>query len=363
MSERSVDVRAETAAKLASEFGRDEMSESERALAEEIFRLMVRDAEVRVRESLAVHLKESPTVPHDVAVALARDVDSVAIPILQFSTVLTDVDLLEIVRSQNPEKQVAIAQRQQVSAEVSEALVETSNEKVVLSLVANQGADISETALQKVVEEFGGQIGVQNSLVNRAGLPVTVAERLVAMVSDRLRDHLISHHALADNAIADIINQSRERATISLSADAGEDDIESLVRHLDANHRLSPSIMLRAVCMGHMAFFEAGIAELGHVPLTNARKLIYDAGKRGFRALYKKTALPAALFPAFRCALDVASENELDGGEFDRERYCRRMIERVLTQYEELGVTFDSTDLEYLLAKLGQLPSSLSVNF
>jgi uncharacterized protein (DUF2336 family) len=135
------------------------------------------------------------------------------------------------------------------------------------------------------------------------------------------------------------------------------------VKHLNVYRRLSPSIMFRAVCMGDMAFFEAGMAELTQVPLSNARKLIFDPGKRGFKALYRKAALPAVLFPAFRCALDVARENELDGGELDRERYRRRMIERVLTQYEELGVTFDSTDVEYLLAKMSQLPPTLGVQW
>jgi hypothetical protein len=111
--------------------------------------------------------------------------------------------------------------------------------------------------------------------------------------------------------------------------------------------------------MGDMAFFEAGMAELGRVPLINARTLIYDPGRQGFKALYDKCLLPPPMFPAFRCALEVAEENELDGGEFDRERYCRRMIERILTQYEELGISFDSTDLDYLLSKMNQLPTNL----
>ena len=52
----------------------------------------------------------------------------------------------------------------------------------------------------------------------------------------------------------------------------------------------------------------------------------------------------------------MARENQFDGGELDRERYGRRMIERILTQYEKLGVTFASADLEYLLTKMNQLP-------
>jgi uncharacterized protein (DUF2336 family) len=184
-----------------------------------------------------------------------------------------------------------------------------------------------------------------------------VAERLVTMVSDQWRNHLITHHQLSGHLAADITRQSRERATISLSAGADREDVEGLVRHLNSHRRLTSSIMLRAVCMGDVTFFEAGMAELGTVPLANAQTLIHDSGELGFKALYEKAKLPSALYPAFRCALDVAQENAFDGGELDRERYCRRMIERILTQYEKHGVSFDSTDLEYLLAKLDQLPA------
>ena len=57
-----------------------------------------------------------------------------------------------------------------------------------------------------------------------------------------------------------------------------------------------------------------------------------------------------------RAAMDVARETEND-----RERYSRRMIERILTQYGNLGVEFDSDDLEYLLTNMGQLaPDTLN---
>ena len=62
--------RAETAGKIAAGFNTGDLTAEERQLAEEIFRLMVQDAEVRVREALAHSLKENPGVPHDVAVSL-----------------------------------------------------------------------------------------------------------------------------------------------------------------------------------------------------------------------------------------------------------------------------------------------------
>jgi len=65
---------------------------------------------------------------------------------------------------------------------------------------------------------------------------------------------------------------------------------------------------------------------------------------------------PAA---AVRAAIDVSRELEYDGREHDRERYSRRMIERIMTQYDDLGVEFESDDLNYLLTKMSQLPSDI----
>jgi uncharacterized protein (DUF2336 family) len=351
--EHSVEARINAATKVAQRFSLGQLSENQRRIAEEIFRLMARDAEIRVRLSLAFNLKESARVPHDVAITLAKDVESVALPMLQFSRVLTDDDLLEIVSSQNQAKQVAIASRPEVSPTVSEALVDTHNREVVEHLVANDGAEISEQALQTILAEFGGVEDIQGSLVHRARLPMTIAERLVTMVSNQLREHLVANHQLPDLIAADIVSQSRERATMSLALGADRADVEGLVKHLKANGRLTLSIMLRAACIGDTAFFEAGMAALAALPIANVQRLMHDRGSLGFKALYDKAGLPEALFPAFRCALDVVHETQYDGGERDRERYRRRVLERILTQYEKLNVMFDSDDLEYLLAKLG----------
>ncbi|MBF0562092.1 MAG: DUF2336 domain-containing protein [Alphaproteobacteria bacterium] len=348
--------RANTAAKLAQQFGRGDFTPAQRQMAEQIFRIMVRDAEVRVRQALSVHLKESGLVPRDVANSLARDVEDVALPILQFSDVLTNEDLIEIVRGQGVEKQKAVARRAHVDSDVAAALVDEGNEDVVVTLVTNQGADISELSLQKVVDRFGDSEAIQGPLVHRAKLPITVAERLVATVSERLRDHLLTHHELPPAVAADLVMQTRERATITLSSQSTEDEVQMLVAQLISNNRLTPSIILRAVCMGDMKFFEYSLAELAGVPVVNARILIHDSGDLGLRGIYTKAMLPLEYYPAARAAIDVAHETQYDGEANDRERYSRRIIELVLTQYGELGIQFEKDDLDYLFLKMSQLP-------
>lgn len=356
LEDPSEEKRAETAEKIAVEFDRGSLSEGERNLAEQIFRIMVHDAAVRVREALSNNLKSNPLVPHDVAVTLAKDVNSVALPILEASDVLTDEDLVDIIKLNDPTKQSAIAGRPEVSETVSDAIVDTKNEQAVSRLVSNPGAEISEGSFDKVFDSMGDSAAVQEAMAGRARLPVTIAERLVTMVSERLRQKMAERIELPPDAMTDLVMQIRERAVLSISVESEAADLVRLVRQLKKNGRLTPSILLRALCMGDINFFHTGMAELAQIPIENARELIGDSGDLGLRAIFNKAGLPSGFFPAVRAAIDVSKETEYDGGERDLERYSRRMIERILTQYGDLGVEFEADDLEYLLTKMNSLP-------
>lgn len=351
-------MRAELAAKLAGDYGRVSLSPSELELAQEIFRLMVHDAEVRVREALSANLKSNPLLPRDIAMDLARDVESVSIPMIEVSEVLTTEDLIEIVRSQSPQKQVAVAGRRTIHSDVADILVDTGNQDVVAKLVANPGAHLTEPCIHKVVDRFGDVEAIQEPLVKRPVLPITVAERLVAKVSSHLRGQLLSRHKISPDLAADLVLQGRERATVGLAFGASDDEVEALVGQLALNNRLTPSLVLRAICMGNLKFFEQSLARLAGVPLANARLLVHDPGGSGLDTLCKRADIPRSIFSAIKAAVAAIDETDFDGREGEAERFSRRVIERVLTQYEMLGVEFESDDLEYLLAKLGQMPSA-----
>lgn len=353
LGDRTPERRAAAVNKVVKHLAHAELSERERTAATEIFRELARDVEERVRAAMAFHVKESELLPHDVAVHLARDVDSVATPILRYSEVLTDQDLMEITRSVSQSKLKAVAGRRQVGTALAEMLAEKGDEDVVSTLAGNQGAALNEASMHRMLDRFGQSERVHGPITRRGELPVAVAERLVTLVSDRLQEYLVTHHELDPATASDIVLQSRERATLGLVAD--EDGVgpatEALVAQLQANGRLSATIVLRSLCMGDIAFFEHAVARLADVPVVNARVLIHDRGELGLSRLFEKARLPKVLFPAVRVAVDVADETGLDGEPDDRERRSRRIIQRILTQYEDLG----SENLEYLLAKLGKL--------
>jgi uncharacterized protein (DUF2336 family) len=351
MAEPSPAVRAELASKIGTEIDNPSLNETETALAQDIVRVMAKDVEASVRVALAQNLRNAEHLPHDVAIRLANDIESVALPILESSKVLTDADLVEIVRAGAPAKQETIAARKDVSETVSDELITKGGEKAVAKLMENATAHISEKALNSAVDRFASNDAVKEKIVRRPTLPPTVTERLVTMVAENLREHLVSHHQVSPSVAADIVMQSRERAVVSLTGKSSIEELEKMILQMYTNKRLTPSLIVRALCMGDISFFEVSIAVLANVPLVNARILLHDAGQLGLRSLYERAGMPKDLLPVVRAAMEILAETEMDGGEHDRERYREHVIERVLTKHENM----DTENVDYLLKKLGDV--------
>ena len=355
----SGEARADAADKIAAQFSSGSLTESERKLAEDIFRIMVQDAEERVRAALSSNLKDALDLPSEVAKTLATDLsDSVALPMIQFSSALSDADLVEIVRNQGGARTRAVAERPDVSVEVSDAIVEHGDEDAVVALVSNTGAKISEQSLDRVVEAYGDNERIQDPLVHRPTLPVRVAEKLVAKVADSLKDYLVQHHELPEQTATDLILRSRERATLGLSGQGNSDAVAALVDQLKGNGRLTPSIILRALCVGDLSFFEHALSALSDVPVANARILIHDQGDLGLKSLYQKAGMPLALLPAYQSALEMVHSAEIERTDDDPEQRMRRLLERVLTDHEGIVEEFGADTVDYLLTKFGRLSQS-----
>ena len=103
--------RADMATKVAGKINAYSLTKTQFQIAMDIVELMARDAAEIVRESLSANLKASPELPHAVALRLAQDVDAVALPILEYSEVLEDEDLLDLVRCLEDSPQLTLRQK------------------------------------------------------------------------------------------------------------------------------------------------------------------------------------------------------------------------------------------------------------
>ena len=92
----SVENKALTAQKISAYYDGKDISERGRKLAEDIFRIMVEDVQIKVREVLSESLKNCKSIPRDIVLKLINDQDSVAVPFIKYYDNLTDEDLITI---------------------------------------------------------------------------------------------------------------------------------------------------------------------------------------------------------------------------------------------------------------------------
>jgi uncharacterized protein (DUF2336 family) len=222
----------------------------------------------------------------------------------------------------------------------------------VRAACANDNADFAEQSLQTAMERFERSEALAVAMAYRKALPPSIAEKLISRVSDQVRQHLVDQHGVSPETALNTALAVRERATVDLVDQAGKtSDLKAFCAHLHRQERLTASLMLRALVSGNISFFEWGLAELTDVPHHRVWVMVHDAGPLGLRAIYQRAALPEALYPAFRAAVDQFHALHLEGGDLDLPRFQERLMQRFLTQ----NAGGASEDIDYLLARLDSL--------
>jgi uncharacterized protein (DUF2336 family) len=328
--EPSSKVRADIAQKVAASYNSSSFTPKANKIATDILRLLLQDTSRQVRKVLAQELKSQHNAPHDVMIALANDDFDIAEEVLLHSSVLHESDLLELIRANDDiKKMVAVSRRKHVSERISTALVATGRPQVVTSLLANTGAEISESCYSFIMTEFRHDQGILEALVYRGGLSYTLAEKLYSLVSGGLRKQITKRYLMPRMVVEKSTNDVREAAILRfLSPWMTDEDVMALVTQMQSSKRLTNSIIIRALCLGEIAFFEAAMSKRVRIPLSNARKLLKDPGDSGFSAIYRASKLPQEYREAVRIMLKLVRE-EVKRNTHRLPDYSRRIISQI----------------------------------
>lgn len=328
--EPSAAMRCRIAQKITGGYVSGEFSDTEISLANEIFRLLLKDTETKVRKLMADQLKHSPNVPRDIILTLANDRLEIAEPVLQHSPVLSEEDLVTIVQATREHPKLkAIAQRNSISKELSQALVDKKDHDLTRVVIANKGASLAHETVESIIETFARDNKVLEELVYRGGLPAMYAEKLFTIVSDKLKKQLSKKYRLNKHVVSAAVDSARETAMLQFIAPwMSQQDINMLIDQMHRNKRLSDSVIIRSLCIGDLRFFEAAIAKKVGVPVAHARILLLDPGPLGFKALYESAGLPESFYLAVDTMLRIALE-ETEYGQYRADDFCERMIHRI----------------------------------
>ena len=262
--------------------------------------LLARDQLPRVRRALSEALKALPNAPHDVVFTLALDPKAtVAAPVLEFSPVLTDDDLKEVIRASPLTAQlVAISRRINVGEEVSHAIVGAGNVDAITSLLKNPSAQIREETLDAIIDAAPRQTAWHEPLVHRRQLSTKAALRIAEFVAHSLIQALASRTDLDKETTATlgkIVTEKlrRDEEKGGLAPDNPDDQLSPQAlavtsRQLDAlanAGKLTPKYVLNAASDGAVTVAVVAIARMADLPVEAVAEVVRAASAKGMLAV------------------------------------------------------------------------------
>jgi len=296
-------VRGDLAAKisrLAPHLNRDDQNKVQ-SMAREALEILTRDQVTHVRQIISETLKDVAHAPPEVIRTLAWDSEIVvAGPVLEFSPVLTDEDLLEVItHGAATGKLNAISRRHNVPETVVDALVETSNIESIGLLLANKSAQIREETLDKVIEQAADIESWHSPLVARPLLSMGAAKKLAAFVAQNLLQDLTSRQDFTPAVMAEItavVNKRLENPDAPANAENSDTPLEEAyteVQKLDAIGELNESKILAAAKKGRREFVISALALRCEMRPISMEKVFRDKNAKGIAAASWKAGLSA----------------------------------------------------------------------
>lgn len=326
--------RADATRALARAWLVSDLSEDDRAAAEGALLMLLDDPSPLVRQAMAEVFAWSEEAPAAIIRALSTDQPSVALPILEFSPLLVDADLVDIVATGSGEVQCAIARRMQLPISVCAAMAEVGSAAAVLELIENPHAGLLPLSLDRIAERFGHLAAIREALLALEDLPAPTRLLLVGKLSETLAQFVTARAWLTADRAERVVSEACERSTVNIAARSYGDDMRNLLRHLRATGQLTAGLILRALLSGNIELFADALVELSDLPSERVYALVQERRGSGLNALLQRAGLPASTYPAFRAALEARDEMGFAASIGGASRLRRRMVERVLTTCE-----------------------------
>jgi uncharacterized protein (DUF2336 family) len=296
---------------LLPELDADEQAQAYKYLVE-VIEILAQDQADRVRQIVAETLKEVASAPSHVIHRLARDAaDVVACPVLEFSPLLSDQDLLEIIEGgSNSGRLSAISRRSGVGEQITDAIVATKDEGAISALLDNGSAQIREEALDGLVAA-ALEISVwQEPLVRRPRLPSSAVRKLAGFVASSLLDLLKARDDL-DRDTARLVAREVERRIEDQAVETPRKGVETAGADAETAEKranrmlkageLDDQALTRGLNGGDRDLVRYGLALRADLPLSLIDHVLAAHSAKGVTALAWKAG----------CSMRFASQLQL----------------------------------------------------
>ncbi len=268
-----------------------------------ILEQLARDQMPMVRQVVAEVLKGEARIPPHIVQRLARDIEIVvAAPMLEFSPILADADLLEIIGSRPiPGALSAISRRRGVSGDVADSLARSDDDDAVIELLNNPTAQMREDTLDALVDRARARPRLHEPLVRHPVLPSRAACKLATFVADNLLTVLAGRKDLDEETLVTVRQAVHERLAENYGGADAEDvrhraliDRElATARAMHAKTPISEELIRRSIDYEHWTFVKAALIILTDLPLSFVCDVLDSKRPEVILALCRKAKLSA----------------------------------------------------------------------
>ena len=306
-------------------------SDKLRRMTYEALDKLARDQAVHVRQVISQTLKDIADAPQPIIQQLARDTESVVCgPVLQYSPVLSEDDLLEIIEGSSGRSALSfVSRRRNVGEKLADAIAASSDKDAISHLLGNKSAQIREETLDQLIDRAPDYPEWHQPLVERPKLPPSAAGKLARFVADNLISVLERRKDLKKEqleAVRDVVQRriasgEFEKREITepapkkkapkdapaeeakgAEAKAGNTDEEeeeepaydkAIAMH--AKKKLTDKEVAKALAANDVKFARAALSVLAGIPPEAVSKVLNTHSAKGVVALTWKAGLPADL--------------------------------------------------------------------
>jgi uncharacterized protein (DUF2336 family) len=270
----------------------------ETALFDDVLKLVAAE----MQDSVLAELSELFADAHDAPVGLMRDLANhsfeIAGPVLQRSRALDEQTLLQIVNYQSQNHIKAVAERDDVSESVSDAIVKFGDDHALDALIRNDTAKLSRASMETAVDRARRNALLHEGVVKRNDLPLDLLNEMYFVVENTLRDQIMKRNASVDPATLDAA-LSKARARMSQSVgDMGAEAknamayIQTKKNSGELNARLLVSLYREA----KQTHFLYGLAEITNLEPDTVADLINRRDIDGLAMICRAAGIERPLF-------------------------------------------------------------------
>jgi uncharacterized protein (DUF2336 family) len=294
-------------------FGSAQRTAAEDALYDSVLSDLTAEMETAVRAELSARFALSPDAPRGLIRRLANDEAAVAAAVLRASTVLTDDDLLGVVRTKGQDHLKAVSERSTVSEAVSDVIVQRGDDDTLGSLLRNDGARLSRAASETAVERAKANPALHEATVQRASLPPDLLNDMYFVVEARLRQRILEQNASMDPALLESALAAGRARVATDDGALPPDYAECLayVEELKAANQLTPTMLARFLRSGSRTSFLISLAQLADIDFHTAQSIVEKKELDALAVVCKAADLDRALFLTFAVVILNAEDNAM----------------------------------------------------